>query len=258
MLPANTRIGIAVLPPTPDTLARAERLSRELNLPPIEYDRPEYAAQLVVTEKWLELRLVHSRTGPVYVDFVGGRMGRRRQSGGAARDPLVRAIGRKQAQPWSVIDTTAGLGRDAFVLALAGCEVTAVERSGAMAALLEDGLNRAVAEPGLCEIAGRIHLLHADARGVLAQLPEAQRPDAIYIDPMFPHRPKSAASKKEMQLLRLIAGDDPDAGELFDLARRTARHRVVVKRWLRAEPLGSSKPDIQYKGQSIRFDVYLQ
>jgi 16S rRNA (guanine1516-N2)-methyltransferase len=73
---------------------------------------------------------------------------------------------------------------------------------------------------------------------------------------MFPHRAKSALSKKEMRLCRLVAGDDPDAAELLEAARRAARHRVAVKRWLHAPPLGPP-PAVQYKGQSIRYDVYL-
>ena len=43
---------------------------------------------------------------------------------------------------------------------------------------------------------------------------------------------------------------------LLEIARRVARHRVVVKRWLHAPPV-APKPTVQYKGQSIRYDAYL-
>ena len=63
-------------------------------------------------------------------------------------------------------------------------------------------------------------------------------------------------SKKEMRVLRRIAGDDPDAGELLEIARRVARKRVVVKRHRRGPPL-APQPDLQYRGKQVRYDVYL-
>lgn len=250
LLPAHDRIGIVVACDSSSARQRAVLLSRELGLPLDCADRP---LQLAVTETRLELRETGERTGPVYVDFVGGAMGKRRQ-GGWSRDPLVRAIGRK-GDSWRVLDATAGLGRDAFVLALAGCHVTAVERSPVMAALLEDGLRRADLDVQLRPVVQRLHLVKGDSRDVLDGLTEADRPDAAYIDPMFAHRAKSALSKKEMQFCRLVSGDDTDAADLLAVARRVARHRVVVKRWLHAPPLGPH-PAIQYKGRSIRYDVY--
>jgi len=181
-------------------------------------------------------------------------------------DPLIRAVGIKNAaganvgrpsEQWHVFDATAGLGRDAFLFAWAGCHVTAIERSVVLSALLEDGRRRALLDVEVGPIvAERLSFIRGDAREVLARLSEVQRPDAIYIDPMFPHRTKSAASKKEMQLTRRVAGDDPDAAELLEMARQVALHRVVVKRWLHAPPL-APKPTVQYTGQSIRYDVYL-
>ena len=43
-----------------------------------------------------------------------------------------------------MLDATAGLGRDAFVLASLGCQVTLIERVPAVAALLENGIERAL------------------------------------------------------------------------------------------------------------------
>jgi 16S rRNA (guanine1516-N2)-methyltransferase len=95
-----------------------------------------------------------------------------------------------------------------------------------------------------------------DACEVLRTLGPDERPDVVYLDPMFPERAKSAASKKEMQVCRALAGDDSDAQELFAIAMRSARYRVVVKRWLLADPLGGP-PSHQYPGQSTRYDVYV-
>lgn len=251
----DVSVGIVVGGDQPEAAARANKLSHELGLPLVGLDEPGYELQLVVTDRRLELREVGQKTGPVYVDFASGTAARR-GGAGLSRDPLVRAVGRKTDE-WRLIDATAGLGRDAFLLARSGSDVTMIERSPVIAALLEDGLQRAMGDPHLAGVvASRLRLVRGDARQVLAELPEAERPDAVYIDPMFAARAKTALSKKEMRLCRLVSGDDPDAGELLEAARGAARHRVVVKRWLHAAPLGS-RPSIQYKGQSIRYDVYL-
>jgi 16S rRNA (guanine1516-N2)-methyltransferase len=151
----------------------------------------------------------------------------------------------------TVIDATAGLGRDAALMTLAGCHVTALERSPIIAALLQDGLDRAGAA-----LAG-LRVVRQDALHFIAEIPDADRPDVIYLDPMFPHRTKSALVSKEMRLCRLVTGDDPDAAQLLDLARSKARSRIVVKRPLRAPTLDGSKPAFDYRGKAVRFDVYL-
>lgn len=249
-------IGVAFDSPLASVRDRAERLAGELGLPLADPDAHGYALLLTVTDQRLELREAGRQTGPVYVDFITGPTAARRKRGGLTGDPLVRAVGAKGGT-WVVWDVTAGLGRDAFLLAASGCSVTMVERSPVIAAVLEDGLARLGREPAIgAEIAPRLTLLKGDARHLLTELPDFRHPDAIYIDPMFPHRAKSALSKKEMRLCRRVAGDDPDAGELFEAARARARHRVVVKRWLHAPLLGPA-PSIQYKGQSVRYDVYL-
>lgn len=197
------------------------------------------------------------RLGAVQADFVAGPLGRRRVGGGLARQMLARAVGFK-GKALSVFDATAGLGRDAFLLACLGCRVTAVERSPIVAALFEDGLARAAREPSLfAMLNARLRLILGDSREILAGLGEAERPDVVYLDPMFAARKKTALSKKEMQLCRLVAGDDLDAAELYRAAWAAARGRVVVKRWLRAPTL-AGPPTFACKGTTVRYDVYVR
>jgi len=116
-------------------------------------------------------------------------------------------------------------------------------------------------------------------------------PDVVYLDPMFPPRKKkSSAVKKDMQMLHSLLGtaesiipnnnlnDDPDLSA--DVARMkeeqaillaahgAATRRVVVKRPVRAEPLGLTgedgvtekdipKPSYEVRGSVNRFDVYV-
>ncbi len=252
-----SKIAIAVESQKGTLLSRAKEFALELGLPIVDMNGLGYDVLLVVTDERLELRESGRRTGPVYVNFIGGRM-RRRRDKGIARDPLVRAVGRPRGSGWHVMDATAGLGRDAFLLAWAGCNVTAIERSAVVVALLEDGVRRARQDVELQPVmTERFRLVKGDAREILTRLDESHRPNVVYIDPMFPHRSKSAASKKEMQLTRKVAGEDADAEELFTIAMATARHRVVVKRWVNAPVLGR-RPNIQYMGQTIRYDVYLR
>jgi 16S rRNA (guanine1516-N2)-methyltransferase len=81
------------------------------------------------------------------------------------------------------------------------------------------------------------------------------RPDVVYLDPMFPTGRKTA-ERKAMRVLRLISGDDLDADRLLGAALKVARRRVVVKRPLRGEALRGAEPMVMHRGKSLRFDVY--
>jgi 16S rRNA (guanine1516-N2)-methyltransferase len=209
---------------------------------------------LAVTPERLELRsLGRGRPGPIYVDFVGGAWGYERRQNPTG--PLYQAVDPRGTRP-SVIDATAGLGRDAFRLARYGATVIAVERHAVLVALLEDGLARARQIPELDKLLGaRLRLIQSDARQFLAQLPAAEAPEVIYLDPMFPPRRKAALGKKELRVLRQLVGDDPDAGELLAVARRVAGAGVVVKRMRLSAELAPGVAR-SYAEQSTRYDVY--
>ncbi|MCB9895312.1 MAG: class I SAM-dependent methyltransferase [Planctomycetes bacterium] len=181
--------------------------------------------------------------GPIYVDFGSHDAARRRDAG--RQLPLARAVGVKgDARPF-VLDATAGLGRDACTLAALGCRVIAVERSPVIAALLRDGLERA---------GSALELVTGDACEYMAALADADRPDVVYLDPMFPERRKSAAVKKEMQYMQELLGAD-DADALFAAAMSCAGKRVVVKRPVHAPEL--APPNHKIEGKTVRFDVYV-
>lgn len=238
----------------------ARTLANELGLPltgPEVGPSDTFDLFLVVGERGLELRPSgRNAPGSVRVDFVGGATGYRRVSGTSRRQPIARAVGIHRGVR-KVLDATAGLGRDAFLLACLGCSVTAIERSPILGAMFCDGLARATAHPDerLRDVIARINLVVDDARNILSELAEADRPDVVYLDPMYPERSKAALVKKEMRLCRQLVGDDPDASELLDLARRVARRRVVVKRHRLALPLAADVA-LRYDGRRARYDVY--
>jgi 16S rRNA (guanine1516-N2)-methyltransferase len=214
---------------------------------------------LCLTTSGLELREAGTGTpGPVRVDFVGGTLGHRRRFGGGRGQPLARAVGMKPGFNPVIWDATAGLGRDAFVLASLGSRVTLCERSPLLAALLDDGLQRAALD---AEIGGwvgeRMDLVVGDAALLLAALDPGQRPDVVYVDPMYPPGKSSVLVKKEMRALQRLLGADTDSAQLLDSALRVAGRRVVVKRPGHAGWVGGKKPDTAIESKKTRYDVYV-
>jgi 16S rRNA (guanine1516-N2)-methyltransferase len=194
-------------------------------------------------------------TAQLRLDFVGGAIGYRFRQGSARAHPLVKAAGLRKDHIPTVVDATAGLGRDAFLLASAGAKIVMLERSAQVHALLSDALARAAAaSPDLAKIVARMTLIHGDAREHLPEL----RPDVVIVDPMHPPRQNSALVKQEMRLLSSIVGADEDAHELMQIALASARERVVLKWPLRAQPLlESPKPSHQFAGKTVRYEVFL-
>ncbi|URQ75028.1 MAG: class I SAM-dependent methyltransferase [Candidatus Ochrobactrum gambitense] len=195
-------------------------------------------------------------TSELVVDFVGGAVGHRFRSGEGRGQALAKAVGLTRGVTPEIVDATAGLGRDAFLLASLGARVTLIERSETMHALLADGLARAAAEGGqYAETVGRMTLLHGDSCELLSSL----KPHVVLVDPMHPPRGNTALVKKEMRQIREIVGTDPDAEKLMQVALEAALNRVVLKWPLRAEPMvGLRKPSHQILGKSTRYDVFVK
>lgn len=202
----------------------------------------------------LALRAPGGRERPLVVDFTSGRQGYRLAADRVRHERLLKAMGGMPDEERTVLDFTAGLGRDALVLAQAGFRVVMFERSPVVHALLADGLRRlAASDPAL---AASLALHEGDVLEREATLPEAF---GVLLDPMFPERERKAAVKKELQWLQWLA-PVPDAAEearLLTLARRHAGRRVVVKRALRAPALAGVEPSFTVAGRAARFDVYL-
>jgi 16S rRNA (guanine1516-N2)-methyltransferase len=197
--------------------------------------------------------------GRLCADFGGGAVGWRLARARGREQAIARAAGcgRGRAAP-RVFDATAGLGRDAAVLATLGCEVIAVERHPAVHALLADALARAdaAAEPR-ARLGGRLRLLCGDARALLRG-GAAAGCDVVLLDPMHPERRKSALVKQEMRLFRALVGADEDAEELLEAASASGVPRIAVKRPAGAPPLGARAPQGCIEGRTTRFDLYLR
>ena len=210
----------------------------------------------------LELRACQGKkTNAVIVDFLTGKSRHRRLYGGGKGQNLSKAIGLKKIPNASVLDLTAGLGGDAFVLASLGCQLTLLERNPVVYNLLNNGLQRVFNSDNneVKQICSRMNLYKQSAIEYLTQLISSNNaliPDVIYLDPMFPARKKSAKVKKEMSFFHDIVGDDSDSHHVLALALKCASKRIVVKRPRLAETLSEVKPQFSITGKSTRYDIY--
>ena len=220
---------------------------------------PRCGFYLRLTVRGLQLEQAGPRApGPIRVDFLAGTLAHRLRYGGGRGQPLARAVGMKAGFSPSIWDGTAGLGRDALVLASLGSRVTLCERAPVLAALLHDALLRATQDADADGwIQARLQLLHADSVVALGVLADSERPDVVYLDPMYPAGKPSVLVKKEMRALQLLLGDDRDSGALLEVALTRATRRVVVKRPRRAGWLSGAQPTTCVESKNTRYDIYV-
>ena len=255
---------LAVIPLSDDFLEQAGKISKALNIELLDTgSKPElvktFSMVLCCSSDGLQLQQTGPKApGPVYVDFVSGAVAHRRKFGGGAGQQIAKAVGIKSGVRPYIADVTAGLGKDAFVLATLGCEISLVERSSVVAMLLQDGLERGYQDLETAQILARMELFSGNGADWLQRSlgNGRRRPDVVYLDPMFPHSKKSAQVKKEMSLFRELIGDDTDTAELLETALKVANNRVVVKRPRKAPNIDGPMPSFSLEGKSGRFDIY--
>jgi 16S rRNA (guanine1516-N2)-methyltransferase len=254
---------VGVSPVTTADKVAAREFADVLDVPllPVASSAADFASDkiLLAVEAGLPAIVLAGRNapGPVRVDFADRALAARRRSG--HNELLGRAVGWKAARAPSILDTTGGFGRDAFLLADLGCDVLLCERQPLMAQLLAAALQRALAsgDDWLCAVCKRMTLHRGDADEIGGARLRSR--EVIYLDPMFPADRRSAPAKEMQVLHRLLAesGDSEDDGsELFSWALQQPVRRVVVKRPRRAPPLPGPAPGHSLRGRSVRFDVY--
>lgn len=209
---------------------------------------------LLLTREGLMVCALESK--PLHIDFLSAARQYRRKHGGS--ETLVRACGiKKNHEPLTIIDATAGYGKDGFVLACAGAKVIMVERHPVMAALLEDALKRFYQSP-IDSKNIEIQLCFSDTETFLKHhlndfLPT--RPDVIYWDPMHPVRQKSAKVKKDMAFLQRWIEPEIDPESLIALSLPYVKDRVVLKWPRKATPL-KLKSNFLYEEKTVRFEIF--
>jgi 16S rRNA (guanine1516-N2)-methyltransferase len=243
--------------------------SHFLNLDQIRSKRKRLDAYKELTEKdfifvlnldGLHIQMLLKTALCIKVDFCSPQIQYRLAKGGGKSQMIAKALGLKSGFRPRVIDATAGLGKDAFVLASLGCFVQMYERNPLIQLLLKDGMRRArlshdiKSNSELKEALERMKLKPSDVVEVFNQ--GISQFDVLYLDPMFPHPDSRSLVKKDMQLLQSLVGADSDASDVFKKAQSSGIARIVVKRPKSAPYLMDKKPDHSFVGKRNRFDVY--
>lgn len=219
----------------------------------VEDEARACADQLELVLGWhhecLSLWRPQGKETPLTVSFCDGKQGYRLTPERVRHERLIKALGKPKEDRIRVLDATAGLGRDAALMAQAGFQVLLAERSPILHAMLAEGLQRAPAA-----LVANMELLACED----SRTRQGSDLHAVYLDPMFPAREKSAAVKKDLQWLqRLCAYPDADEEQLLlAWARELEPARVVVKRPVKAGYLAGVTPSFSQKGKAVRFDIY--
>ena len=235
----------------------AEALAKQLSIPILnQTDDLDVDYRMFFDQGILKLSEAKQLNSAVWIDFSSGKTAYRQKHQGKGKLPISRACGIKNNHRPTIIDATAGLGQDAFVLAGLDCPVICIEQNPFLATLLADGLTRAKSsELWVQNIVKRMQL----QRGRAEDLLKGQSAEVIYLDPMYPHQEnkKTAKVKKGMQLFRAFPGTESDESSLLEAAIKSAIERVVVKRPDWASSIKGVKPSHQIPGKNHRYDVYM-
>lgn len=236
----------------------------ELSLEGLSVDRP--AVEIVVESDRISLRGAEmDERALISISFTDGAANHRRLYGGGRSQQLSKALGLDQKKNLSIVDATAGLASDSFVMASLGAEVQMLERSPILSLMIDDALEMASFSEDeiLTEIISKMSIKNIQSIDWLSQQVD-QSCEVIYLDPMFPKRRKKAAVKKEMQILQRLLNEGAqveserliEEGELLKIALDKVKFRVVVKRPRSAPVLIGPSPTYSLSGKSIRFDIY--
>jgi 16S rRNA (guanine1516-N2)-methyltransferase len=190
----------------------------------------------------------------IYVDFLDGKFQFRLKTL-SKNQPLFKAVGLQK--DIKILDATAGLGKDALSFAYLGAYVVAIEENQLIFALLENGLQRAFEDAKFKnKFQDKIQIHQGSSLDFMKNLSEAEKPDVIYLDPMYPEAEKSAKPKKEMVFLRELLKPTENLEQLVELALQKTKGRVVLKRPLDSDFI-LKKPQHSFQSKMVRFDMYL-
>ncbi|RUO79908.1 16S rRNA methyltransferase [Idiomarina tyrosinivorans] len=239
---------------------RAAKLAATAGLP--NQASVEDRFQLQLDAEGLALHWCGESVAPLRIDFSHGKAAYRAQHTSWRNEALAKAVGVKQGKRPVVLDLTAGLARDAFMLASVGCPIYLAERHPVVRLLLADGIQRGQQlDSEVGEACRRMLLL--PLRDVTLQQQLMQQhfgiADVAYADPMYPKTGKRKAQvKKDMQMFQQLVGEDNDADQLMPLAEQYGCQRIVVKRPGDAPNLDQRQPNYVLGSKKHRFDIYLR
>lgn len=229
-------------------LTKASEWSKLLHCPVNPLDLENYFFHLHIEGEQIFVRDAEKRL--LEIDFDKNHLDYERRGHQGKNELIAKALGYAKGCR-KVLDLSVGMGIDSVFLMQLNFQVSGVERSPVLYALLKEAFARTEKE-----YLKSYQLYFADALTFLRENKGKLDIDAIYFDPMYPHKKKSALPKQEMVVFRNLIGHDEDAAAVLQEALTWPVRRVVVKRPLKAEEL---LPGVihSFVGKVVRYDSYV-
>lgn len=231
-----------------DSTSKIQEISEFLNCPVNPAHPDNYFFQLHIDGTHLYLRDREKRT--LEIDFDKNHLDYQRKGHRGKNELIAKALGYAKGCR-KILDLSVGLGIDSVFLAQLGFQVTGVERSPLLFVLLQNAFQQSTKE-----VLHSYNLFYGEGLNFLQEQKGKLAIDAIYFDPMYPHKKKSALPKQEMVIFRDLVGSDEDAKGVLQEALSWPVRRVVVKRPMNAEQL---LPGVthSFEGKVVRYDTYV-
>jgi 16S rRNA (guanine1516-N2)-methyltransferase len=229
-------------------LEKVLRWSQFLKCPINPADPENYFFHLHIEQDSVFVRDLAKRK--LEIDFDKNHLDYQRKGHRGKNELIAKALGYAKGVR-TVLDLSVGLAVDSVFLTQLGFKVIGVERNPLLFVLLSEAFERTT-KPEL-----KNYQLHfSDSVDFLKNQKDKIKVDAVYFDPMYPHKKKTALPKQEMVVFRDLVGHDEDAAKVLEEAFNWPVQRVVVKRPMGAEEL---LPGVghSFEGKVVRYDTYM-
>lgn len=212
---------------------------------------------LCLTEKGLCLRNFAEKMPDLWFDFTQPKLLHRLDAKRVEHEILLKAVKLKNQPINLIVDATLGIGIDAILLTNICERLIGFEQNFYIFLLLTDAIYRAKNANLLSANLEKLELRWANSSLELPNLPE--KPEIIYLDPMFEDLSTKSQARKNINFMRKILKSNSadlikNSQQLLERSLDVALKKVVVKRQVRATQ--DKRTTYQIKGKNIRFDVY--
>ncbi|CAL4324844.1 class I SAM-dependent methyltransferase [Buchnera aphidicola] len=203
--------------------------------------------------KICKINILNKKIEFLSINFISGKNNFRRKYN-RKKEILIRAVRIKKQKKIIILDATAGLGKDSFILASFGYKVFMIEKNKIIYNLLKNCLYRTFEDSKIGSwVKKNMILFHKNSLNFLKS--KKIIPDVIYLDPMFLKNRRSS-TKKDISILKIILHGKKNTKNLLKKSILFAKKKVVVKRFLKAPHLEKIKPTNIIYGKKYRFDIY--
>lgn len=209
-------------------------------------------------DEWVLDPLSHPEWKPLVVDYTRGPSAERLKKAWLSKELLKDALSFRKGDELWVVDATAGLLGDATLLATWGHRVIAFEQNPALCFLGLQALEKLKRAGQKLDIELHCVRFSSDECAQKIRTSTTQKVDRVYLDPLYPSRPKDALNSKELRLVSELSRGQmqPGLGRMIECALELGPSRIVVKRPQWEELLKVARYQVtSCTGRSTRFDI---